>query len=108
MPRAICFLRRVAAHVPRPSAAAWQHGRVEAEPTIGVITALPKEYAAVHAMLDSPVDVSRGSHSPRKYVTGNIKSSDGGTHQVALVLLPTMGQSSAAQRTTSLLDHFPG
>lgn len=31
---------------------------LESEPLIGIITALPKEYAAVHAMLDEPVDTT--------------------------------------------------
>ena len=77
------------------------------EPTIGVITALSKEYAAVRAMLDDAVDISRGGRSRRKYVTGGIPSSDGGLHRVALALLPTMGSNSATQRATLLLEHFP-
>lgn len=79
----------------------------ESEPVIGIITALPKEYAAVHAMLDNPVDVSRGGRSRRKYLEGGIPGSDGGTHHVALALLPQMGNNSAAHRATLLLEHFP-
>jgi hypothetical protein len=47
---------------------------VGSEPTIGVITALSKEYAAVRAMLDGPVDISRGDRSRRKYVSGSMRA----------------------------------
>ena len=78
----------------------------EHEPLVGVITALPKEYAAVYAMLDGPVEVGKGGRGQRTYTEGSIPGS-GGVHRVVLALLPDMGNNSAAHRATLLLEHFP-
>jgi nucleoside phosphorylase len=63
--------------------------------TVGIVTALPKEFVAVKAMLDGPVD-----HDD--YVLGEMPAKGGGTHAVAL-LRSGMGTTLAAARTAGLL-----
>ena len=60
----------------------------------------------MYAMLDGPVEVSKGGRGQRKYTEGSIPGS-GGVHRVVLALLPDMGNNSAAHRATLLLEHFP-
>jgi nucleoside phosphorylase/predicted NACHT family NTPase len=81
---------------------------VLASPAIGIITALPKEYAAVKVLLESqrPI-VVRGRGAGRRYLYGEIPASDGGRHSIVLALLPVMGNNSASSRATLLLEHFP-
>lgn len=77
------------------------------EPTIGIITALPKEYVAVKAMLKNPREyTSSGPGTVRQYLLGDIPSSSGGMHTVVLSLT-AMGNSIASARVTLLLEHFP-
>lgn len=74
---------------------------------IAIVTALPKEFAAVRALLDSPYDfVQPGSGSSRRYVLGAVPACDGGSHTIALCLAD-MGNNSATSRATLLLEHFP-
>jgi len=74
---------------------------------IGIITALPKEFAAVKAMLDAPRDwVAEGSGSGRRYVLGAIPAGNR-ARAVVLAMLPDVGNNVAAARATQLLHHFP-
>lgn len=74
---------------------------------LGIVTALPEEYAAVKTLLEnvSPFPVSA---DPNDYVVGTIPAKDGsGAHTVALTLLKTPGNSSAAATATHLIRSFP-
>lgn len=76
--------------------------------TIGILTALPKEFAAVQTMLEQPVSwTAPGRGGGRRYKLGEVPSMEGGSHVVAVALLPDMGNNSAAARATQLLQHFP-
>lgn len=76
--------------------------------TIGILTALPKECAAVRRALTGEVRWhAEGEGGGRGYYLGEIASSQGGAHVVALALLPDMGNNSAALRAQALLHHFP-
>ncbi len=75
--------------------------------TVGIVTALPEERAAVLAMLDRPVQwTTAGRGAGRVYDLGEIPAKDGGRHVVALALAG-MGNNSAASRGALLLSHFP-
>lgn len=75
--------------------------------SIVVITALPKEEAAVRKVLDlnqrwdSPGPVSRTYH------WGTLPAANGGSHTVAVVRLTDMGNNSAANATSHVVHHFP-
>jgi nucleoside phosphorylase/energy-coupling factor transporter ATP-binding protein EcfA2 len=76
-----------------------------AHPRFGIVTALPKEFAAVRAMLESPIaDVPPGDPNP--YLKGTI-SGPNGAHVVVLTLLPQMGNNSAGIACTHLLRSYP-
>jgi internalin A len=78
------------------------------EVTIGIITALPKEFAAMKAaMEDCQEHHVPGQGAGRRYVLGRMKSRDGKEHRIALAMLPKMGNNMAAARATLLLEHFP-
>jgi nucleoside phosphorylase len=75
--------------------------------TVGIVTALPEERAAMLAMLDRPVPwAAAGRGAGRTYDLGQIPSRDGGRHVVALALAD-MGNNVAAVRGTRLLQDFP-
>jgi nucleoside phosphorylase len=75
--------------------------------TIGIITALEKEYAAVKALLkDCKAEEKQGRGAGRRYVGGKISSILGGEHNVILALAD-MGNNVAATRATLLLNYFP-
>ncbi len=76
--------------------------------TLGVLTALPKELAAVHVMLDNPTRFTApGQGGGRRYWIGEVPSAEGGVHFVAVAMLSDMGNNSAAIDATRLLSHFP-
>ncbi len=78
-----------------------------AVPRIGIVTALPKEYVAVEAVLDNKQDyVARGRGAGRRYLIGEVPAVDGHRHSVALSMAE-MGNNIAAVRATLLLEHFP-
>ena len=86
--------------------------QVTAEPTqtpnatIGIVTALPKEYAAMKALIENGYEhVVPGLGAGRRYWVGEIPSKSNGTHRVALTLA-AMGNNVAAIRGTLLLEHF--
>lgn len=75
--------------------------------TVGVVTALEEERAAMLEMLERPVHWSApGRGAGLVYDLGEIPAYDGGHHVVALALAD-MGNNIAATRGTLLLDHFP-
>ena len=76
-------------------------------PTVGICTALPKEYAAVEVLLENArPHVVEGRGGGRRYLMGEIAASNGGAHTVALSLAD-QGNNIAATRATLLLEHFP-
>lgn len=74
--------------------------------TIGIITALPKEFVAVCSVLGAgePI-VAPGSGAGRKYALAHVNNKSGGSHTVAITLLPEMGNNSAAIRATQMIQH---
>jgi nucleoside phosphorylase len=74
-------------------------------PTLGILTALDHEFVAMKAMLDQPKDYDVPRADVR-YVLGQIRSSNGGVHQVVLAL-GDMGESLAAIHGAQMLGRFP-
>ena len=77
------------------------------EPTIGIITALPKEFTAMKILLENTESFKvPGQGAGRTYCLGKIPSKDGECHSVVLTLAD-MGTNIAALRASLLLEHFP-
>jgi len=76
------------------------------QPTIGIVTALPKELAAMRTMLlnERRISINRGG-GMKELILGEIPARDGGIHLVALAL-SGMGTNQAAARATHLLRDF--
>lgn len=73
----------------------------------GVITALPKEFAAMRQMFDDskPIKISK---DPNEYVIGKIPANNGkGVHLVILTLLKEYGTNFAASAVSNLVRSFP-
>ena len=79
----------------------------EKKVTIGIITALPKEFAAIKKIIE-PVEESWDKSRNRgdRYIIGKLKSADDKEHHVALGLCGE-GNNLAAVRCSNLLNHFP-
>jgi nucleoside phosphorylase len=76
-------------------------------PTIGIITALPKEHIAMEVLLENVQEfIVPGEGASRRYTVGEIPLVNGGMRTVVLALLPNMGTSAAATRAVRLLEHF--
>ncbi len=76
--------------------------------TLGILTALPKECAAIRLMLHNEERWSApGEGGGRDYYIGEIPAEGGGNHLVVVALLPDMGNNSAAISAMRLLHHFP-
>lgn len=73
-------------------------------PTIGVLTALPKEFAAVRVMLD---ETKESFASRTRYLLGTIPAADGGRHQIVAGLLSDTANNQAAVASTNMLRDFP-
>ncbi|MHB8100676.1 MAG: 5'-methylthioadenosine/S-adenosylhomocysteine nucleosidase [Methanosarcina sp.] len=78
------------------------------KPTIGIITALPKEYVAVNILLENKKDKYKipGSGAGRQYCLGEIPTQEGDKHNLVLAMVD-MGNNIAAARASLLLEHFP-
>lgn len=80
---------------------------------IGIVTALTEEFVAMQKMLIDPKTVvfpkskAIGKTTGREYCVGKIRSLDGKYHQIALTQTLSPGNTSAAMRASSLLEHFP-
>jgi nucleoside phosphorylase len=78
----------------------------EKKPTIGIITALPLEYAAVRSILELTEDKSvPGKGAGKRYCLGKVPTNDEGKHSVVLCLA-SMGNNQAAVRASLLLNYF--
>lgn len=92
-------------------AAQGQSGRRGAQaddsPTAGIVTALPEEYAAVRALLDSPAPLAAlGDRA--SYVSGTVPSTDRDLpHRVVVTLLSEAGNDAAATACTNLIRSYP-
>ncbi len=74
---------------------------------IGIITALPKEYAAVKMILGNGKEYFfEGRGAGHRFFVGELKSANDGTHKVALGLCG-MGNNKASIRAMSMQNHFP-
>jgi nucleoside phosphorylase len=77
--------------------------------SIGIITALDKEFSAVVDVLGLDREWSAaGQGAGRRYKYGEVNAIGGGVHHVVATLLSTPGNNSAAARASQLLAHFPG
>ena len=75
--------------------------------TIGIITALPKEYAAVKKMLLDTTEVfNKERNNGERYLLGKVHSADGDMHTVALMMCGE-GNNKAALRCTEMINFFP-
>lgn len=78
------------------------------EPTVGVITALPHEFAAMQALLDDSQErFFSGAGASRRFMIGTIPSADSKVHVIALALLPDAGNNMASSVGTNMLGRFP-
>jgi len=76
------------------------------DPEIAILTALPKEFAAVKALLAGPIShTETDMQGTRHYTFGNLPSR-GGQHAVALTMVG-VGNSISASATTQLLNDLP-
>jgi nucleoside phosphorylase len=73
----------------------------------GIVTALPKEFAAMRAMLDEAQEHAVDG-DPNNYAIGSIPACDGsGEHRVVVTLLKKAGNNTAAAAAVNLLRSFP-
>lgn len=72
----------------------------------GIVTALPKEFAAMRMMLEHPREI-KIEEDPNEYIVGSIPALDGGDgHGVVLTLLKDMGTNAASSAATNLSRSF--
>lgn len=78
-----------------------------ARPTIGLVTAIPEEFAAMRALLETPAE-HHVAQDPATYVLGSAQSRETGhSHHAALTLLGETATGAAAAGCTHLLRSFP-
>lgn len=77
--------------------------------TVGIVTALPKEFAAMQLMLDEKEEIENlPVDDPNEYAIGYIKSKyQNKKTKIIITSLSDMGNSIAATATTNLLRSFP-
>lgn len=74
---------------------------------IGIITALPKECAAVKSLLENVEEhYFKGKGAGHRFFVGELRSANGGMHKIALCQCG-MGNNQAAIRATMMQNHFP-
>lgn len=74
--------------------------------TIGIITALPEEYASVRAILNNTQDYYNEGKT-ENYIIGEINTLNNNKIYVSLLLLPDMGNNISAIKSSQLLSDFP-
>lgn len=75
-------------------------------PVIGLVTAMPEEFAAAKAMLDGAVR-RNVEHDRSNYLVGTMPSADpGDAHRVVLTMLGDTGNDAAAAACTELARSF--
>ncbi len=76
-------------------------------PAIAVLTALPKEHAAVRVLMDHPVAHTETDHQgTRHYTFGTMPAHNGGVHALVLAMVG-VGNNISTAATTQLLNDFP-
>ena len=81
--------------------------QIAEQAAIGLITALPLEFAAVKCILENYVEVNLpGEGSGRKYIYGQVSNKYKGKNHIILAL-SGMGNNQASIRATLLLERFP-
>lgn len=87
---------------------AWVDGRAELMAvTVGIVSALWIEAAAMRLLIDDPALVAK-RHDPNQYVEGWLPSADPNQpHRVVLALLPEDGTRNASAVTTDLFRSYP-
>ena len=74
----------------------------------GIVTALPKEFSAMCAMLDNGNNLPPIQDDPNQYYAGTIPAQDGsGLHRIVVTLLVKPGNNSATEAAAQLLRSFP-
>lgn len=74
---------------------------------IGIITALPKECAAVKLLLENVEECYfEGKGAGHRFFIGEVKSANGGVHKIALGQCG-MGNNKASIRAITMQNHFP-
>ena len=77
-------------------------------PTVGIITALPEEYAAVQKMMDNGQDAfPRRQRVRPHYYIGEMPAGSGETHTVVLAMAVAMGNSVAGIWVSNLTRDYP-
>lgn len=77
------------------------------QPSFGIVTALPHEYAAMRCLLDDGRDwMLPGTGAGRRFHIGTIPARGGGSHIVALTVPSETGNLQSASLTTKMLDGF--
>ena len=80
---------------------------IQLMPTIGIVTALPKEFTTMKILLENTASFKvPGQGAGKRYCLGKIPSKDGEDRSVVLALAD-MGNNIAALRASLLLEHFP-
>jgi nucleoside phosphorylase len=77
-------------------------------PVIGIVTALPEEFAAVRTLLDDERGPDTKDGDPALYLLATLPSRDGDRpHEVVLTLLGDTGNAAAAEACARLTTSFP-
>lgn len=74
-------------------------------PSTAIVTALPKEFAAVRSLFDECHEFSH-PNDPNDYVVAVLTDSEGGQHYFPIALLKQMGNNSAAALARDVLRTF--
>ena len=75
----------------------------------GIVTALPKEFAAIKVLLNNVLEVSfpnEEATAGNRYYVGEIENRNGAIHKIALCLLPKYGNNFASIISTKMMTHF--
>lgn len=81
-------------------------GLTEFQADIGIVTALPEEFAAVKVLLDNSRTYSTSTVRSRTYLVGEIPAANHSTHNIVLSLVDK-GNNMAASHVSLLLEDFP-
>lgn len=77
------------------------------EKTIGIITALPKEFTAMRLMINDEIDPPKIVGDPNDYKMGYIKTHRGENVKIIIALAKELGTNQAANVTTNLIISYP-
>ena len=75
--------------------------------TVGIVTALPKEFSAVTSVLECAQRVAPEDKSGMQYALGTVTTKFGEEITIAVTLMNDMGSNMATFHATKLREHFP-